>query len=536
MGIALKLGIGIRGSESVKFIPLVIFFLFSISITESLAPPAMAQLPYSRIDSLMSTDLAPKLNQKISLDLRDINVLDVLKFLSTKADVNIVTSGNITGRVTLFLKDVSIGTALDIILLSTGLAFREQGNILYVMTGEEYAALYGEPYHDQREIKIVQMKYTDAAKVGEIVGGIKSSIGKIVIDKQTGTLVLIDTPEKIRLMEEAASKIDIPSVERILPTQSAVFEINYNKAADLQAQVQSLLTPGVGSAKVDEKTNQLFITDFDPAIKKIETLVKAFDRKTRQVHIETKLFQVRLSNEYQMGIDWQRTKGDIQPRFNFPAPDVATSFGRLVVGDLGRRDAQATINFLHSFGETKTLASPQLTVEHNEEASILVGTREAYVTSTVSQASSTTTTSEAITFIDVGVKLKVQPQINKKGFVSMKVTPEVSAVGRTLVTANSNEIPIVDTTNASTKVTVKDGHTVLIGGLMKDEVVKAVNKFPILGDLPWIGSAFRSTDDTVVKTELVLFLTPHIVQGDEPLPFSPAASGKKFDGPRDFDE
>jgi general secretion pathway protein D len=243
-----------------------------------------------------------------------------------------------------------------------------------------------------------------------------------------------------------------------------------------------------------------------------------------------------LSNEYQMGIDWQRTKGDIQPRFNFPAPDVATSFGRLVVGDLGRRDAQATINFLHSFGETKTLASPQLTVEHNEEASILVGTREAYVTSTVSQASSTTTTSEAITFIDVGVKLKVQPQINKKGFVSMKVTPEVSAVGRTLVTANSNEIPIVDTTNASTKVTVKDGHTVLIGGLMKDEVVKAVNKFPILGDLPWIGSAFRSTDDTVVKTELVLFLTPHIVQGDEPLPFSPAASGKKFDGPRDFDE
>jgi type II secretory pathway component GspD/PulD (secretin) len=309
--------------------------------------------------------------------------------------------------------------------------------------------------------------------------------------------------------------------------------LSYNKAADVQAQIQSLLTPGVGSSKVDEKTNRIYVTDFDHALKRINELVTAFDRKTREVYIEAKMVQVRLSNEYQMGIDWDHTKTKTQKFMNFPKTSTA-SFGRLVLGDLGRQEFQATIDLLHAFGATKTLAAPQLTVEHNQEASILVGTREAFVTSTVSQASATTTTSESITFVDVGVKLKIKPSINKDDFVSLVITPEVSAVGRTLTTVSGNEIPIVDTTNATTQVLVKDGHTVLIGGLMKDEVVKEVNKFPILGDVPILGAAFRNVNDDVIKTELVIFLTPHIVEGDEALPFSPTASGKAFQGPREL--
>lgn len=510
------------------------FILAMMLVCSSTA--AFAQTPYGQYEFQLPADIQKQLSQHITLDLRGIHVLDVLKYISEKTGINVVASQNIDARVNLFLKDVTVSNAFEIILLSSNLAFRIKEGIFYVMTDEEYTALYGEPYRDQRHIKIVQLKYTDATKAGEILGGVKSAVGKIIVDKQTATLVLIDMPEKIQLMEDTLEKIDIPTVERQLPTEEVVFELSYNKAADLQAQIQSLLTAGVGTSKVDEKTNRIFVSDFPHAVKKIRKLIEAFDRKTREVYIEAKMVQVRLNNEYKMGIEWEHDKTKVQKIGEFPMSTTnnATSYGRLIIGDLGRQDFQATINMLESFGKTKTLAAPQLTVEHNQEASILVGTREAFVTSTVSQASSTTTTSESVTFVDVGVKLKLQPTINQDNFISLKITPEVSSVGRTITTSNANQIPIVDTTQASTQVLVKDGHTVVIGGLMKDEVSKTINKFPVLGDMPMVGALFRSNDDNITKTELIIFLTPHIVQGDELIPFTPSSSGKPFEGPREL--
>lgn len=515
---------------------LLFSLLFFLSPISCLLFPIFAQEPYGQ-SQISSAELNKKLSDHISLDLRKIDVLDVLKFFSTKAGLNFVTSQNVNAKVTLFLKDVTISNALEIILISTGLAIREKEGVLYVMTEEEYTALYGESYRDQREIKIVEVKYTSPDKVGEILGGLKSSIGKIIIDAQTGTLVLIDTREKIELMDKMVAKLDIPTVERIIPTETKIFELSYNKAADLQPQAQVLLTQGVGRLQADEKTNRLVVTDFPHAIERIQTLIEAFDRKTREVYIETKMVQVRLSNDYEMGIEWEaiinqgpeRNKFRINNAGTFPISANTSRFTRTIIGDLGREDIQATIDMLHEFGDAKTLASPQITVEHGKEATILVGTREAYVTSTVSQADASTTTSESITFVDVGVQLKVTPEINQDGYVSMKISPEVSAVGREITTANGNTIPIVDTTNASTQVTVKSGRTVLIGGLMKDDLSKTVDKFPLLGDIPFFGALFRYTTDSKTKTELVIFLTPRIVEGNELLPFSDTASAKRFE-------
>lgn len=517
----------------------VVFSLFSILHS----PSSFAQVSYTGSELGFPDEIKEELEKRISLDLRDITVLDVLKFLSNKADLNIVATQDITARVTLFLKDVSIGSALDIIIISTGLAIEFKEGILYVMTEEEYVALFGESYRDQRQVKILQLKYADATKVGEIIGGLKSAIGRLIIDAQTGTIVLIDTSDKIKLMEETAAKIDIPSIERILPTETEVFELSYNLATDIEPKVSALLTDNVGRVDVDEKTNRLLVTDFEYALKKIRTLINAFDRPTRQVLIETKILQIRLNNQYQMGVNWRQVfnEGTEREKFtwdftgNFQINQTPANFGQLTLGNLTKNDITATIQTLHTFGDTKTLATPQLMVEHNEEAEILVGTREAYVTSTVSQADSTTTTSEAITFIDVGIQLRVLPTINREGFISMRITPEVSAVGRTLTTSNGNQIPIVDTTNASTKVTVKDGHTILIGGLMQDDISKAVQKLPLLGDIPLVGAAFRFTNDDIDKTELVIFITPHIVGGDEKMPFTGSASGKSFAPFREFD-
>lgn len=114
------------------------------------------------------------------------------------------------------------------------------------------------------------------------------------------------------------------------------------------------------------------------------------------------------------------------------------------------------------------------------------------------------------------MKLYVTPQIHKDKFITMKLKPEISSVTRTLRTGNNNAIPVVDTSEAETMVTVKDGVTIVIGGLIKDETIITKNKVPFLGNIPLLGIAFRNSDDLKRKTEIVVFLTPRIVTGDVP--------------------
>jgi general secretion pathway protein D len=120
-----------------------------------------------------------------------------------------------------------------------------------------------------------------------------------------------------------------------------------------------------------------------------------------------------------------------------------------------------------------------------------------------------------VNFVDVGVSLKVTPIINQDGFVIMKIRPEVSRVDHTLTDTAGDVIPIVNTTNAETSVMVKDGYTIIIGGMISSNNTRTTNKFPGLGDLPLIGNAFRQVSESVVKTEMVVFLTPHIIQADK---------------------
>jgi type II secretory pathway component GspD/PulD (secretin) len=156
-----------------------------------------------------------------------------------------------------------------------------------------------------------------------------------------------------------------------------------------------------------------------------------------------------------------------------------------------------------------------VTVVNNQEAKILVGSAEPYVTSTVTtSASGPNTTAESVIFLEVGVKLYVTPTISNDGFITMKIKPEVSAVTDSLTTSNNNQIPIVSTSEAETTVMIKDGVSIIIGGLIKEEKVHMVKGVPMLGRIPLIGAAFRSESDSVKKTEIAIFLRATIIKGD----------------------
>jgi len=180
------------------------------------------------------------------------------------------------------------------------------------------------------------------------------------------------------------------------------------------------------------------------------------------------------------------------------------------------------LSLLKTFGETNVLSSPRITVADKEEAKILVGSKEVYVTSDVTTTSGGTYhTTDHVQFVDVGVALSVTPSINKTGFVTMRIKPEVSATDATKTVELTNPdgstrtiVPYVTTSEAETTVIIKDGTTLIIGGLMKDTIIDHEEKVPFLGDIPVIGKLFTTTGKSKEKTELVIFLTPHIIEGD----------------------
>jgi general secretion pathway protein D len=165
---------------------------------------------------------------------------------------------------------------------------------------------------------------------------------------------------------------------------------------------------------------------------------------------------------------------------------------------------------------------------NNQEAKIHVGSKVAKITRTLLNVGSTTSnpvTTENVEFLDVGVKLAVTPSIGDDGSITMKVKPEVSSVENTITTSEGSSIPVIRVSEAEASLVVKDGITVVLGGLIEDAKSRTDVRVPVLGSIPIIGALFRSRDRTRLKTELVIFLTPHIITGDA---VSPEAQ-TKFD-------
>ena len=460
----------------------------------------------------------PNLSRKVSLALNDTNIVDALVYLSEKAEINVAVSKAVEGRATLSLNNVSIRDALDIILLANDLAMEKRGEIFYVMPAADYEEAHGEAWAEARQVKIFKLRYAKPADVAMILDKVKSKVGSVVVDNDTGTLVAMDTAEKLSQMKEAIDSMDRESATK-------VFNLQYANAKDVESALMARLdTKGVGSIKADEKYNRVVVAAQPGKMEEVEKVIKQLDVKIKQVLIEAKIVSVKLTPAYEFGIDWQRLltpkiRGDkshaVTLESSFPFDSTLTTFGKLAITNIGGSPVDLTMQLLKTVGETKLLSSPRISALNNEEAKIFIGTKEFYTTSTTTVSSGTPTTAVTIHFIDVGVQLKVTPIINDEGFVLMKIRPEVSRVDRTVTVATGDKIPVVDTTTAETRVMVKDGNTIIIGGLIKNEGARNTEKVPVLGDIPFIGNAFKHVRDDKTKIEMVVFLTPHIIDGEK---------------------
>lgn len=451
----------------------------------------------------------------ISLDFKGMDITDVLKLLSQKSGLNIVAGKNVKGTVTIYLKDIEALDALDIILSTNELAYEKEDNLIKVMTEREYEQLYGKRFHDKTEVKIIKLYYTKASEAVKTLNQVKTNVGKIVIDERSNTVVLVDVPESIQKMRRIIEEMDVPSL-------TEVFTLNYAKVEDIKPQIEELISKETGSLKIDARTNRVVVKDTPERLEYIKKVIEAFDEKTQEVLIDAKIVQITLSDKYGYGIDWTAlfeagVEGALD--INLPTGLTNVTSNAFTLASTKGGDS-AVLSFLETFGKTDILSTPRITVADKQEAKILVGAKEAYVTSTVTTLQGgTTQTADNIQFVDVGVSLSVTPIINKEGYITMKIKPEVSNVTSTLILyydtgAKRGQVPIVSTSEADTTVMVKDGTTLIIGGLMKNTDTENIAKVPILGDVPVVGGLFRSKGISKEKTELVIFLTPHIVTGD----------------------
>jgi type II secretory pathway component GspD/PulD (secretin) len=478
---------------------------------------------------LSAMDL-PGLDNRVNLQaLEPWDVVQLIEFLAYRGGLkNIVIGKNVQGLTTkLKFDDVSVGDALEIVLSVNALAYEIKGGIITVMTDQEYERLHGRSFYDEKQVRIVALKYADPAHVAALLEPVKTERGTVVADQVAGSLILIDTPSTIEKMLEIVRRADLPTIARVLETETRAFRLQYAEVEDIQAEITPLLSEAAGSIQTDKRTKTLIVTDLPHTMRRIEQVVDAFDGRHRQVFIEAKIVEVSLNDDFRLGINWEYVFESLDPRMALETrvvPSVSGSGGQFTPPEgaaqinyrtiMSGGDLSVVLAALKQVGETRILSNPHVAVMDGEEASIKVVRDEPYAEAQL-ESGTTNVVGERLNFIEVGVKLDVTPRINDDGFISMEINPEVSTVVGSYQAFRS--VPIVQKAYAETSVMVQDGETIIIAGLIRNSKEKQSNRVPFFGRVPLLGYLFRSEFDTVETTETVVFLTPRVISGEEPV-------------------
>lgn len=489
------------------------FALAAVMVVALCLNSSFAEETKQEAESGLPAPSEEKGESRITLDLKGVDVNELFKMLSEKSGMTIITTPGVKGRVTVFMDNLTFTDALDVVATTQDLAYEIKGKIVKVMTGAEYEKANGKKFWERKETKTIKLAYAKPANVMNVISTLKSDVGKIISDDSTGTIVIIDAPQSVRLIEDTIKQLD-------QPLETAVFDINYARFADMKTYLNDLITPGVGQIIVDERSAKAMVTDLPQRLARIKKLIGEFDEQSRQVLISGEIVEVTFDDETQSNITWEtifKSAGEQKLDLvgNFPVSPELSSYGRINLGVLANDNYNAVMNLLNHYATTKVLTRPRIVALNKEEAKLLVGTREAYITSSQSQAETTTVTSESVQFIDVGIKLSVVPSIGADGYITMKIKPEVSSVLETLTTTAGSQVPIVTTSQSETVVKIKDGNTLVITGLMKNEDTNTINGLPGLSRAPIVGALFGNRDKEKKKTELVIFITPTIISGAE---------------------
>ncbi len=414
--------------------------------------------------------------QRITLDFHDIDVRNLLRLLAEVSKKNIVVADDVSGKITVSLRNVPWDQALDIVLTSKGLGKQEVGNVIRIA------------------------KYDVIAK------------------------------------EEAAKLEAAKNRQVLLPLKVRIIPVNFSHANDLVRQVKEVLTER-GTVTVDERTNVLIVKDTQEALARAEGLVRSLDTETPEVLIESRIVEASSNFSQALGVQWggnfgfspatgnglpvafpnvmtgtgasgggptQGVQSNPNYAVNLPAPIGQGSGGGigLVFGSAnGAFNLNLRISALESKGAVKTISAPKVATLDNKEATISQG-----VSIPFSQVSASGVNT---TFVEALLELKVTPHVTADGSILMKIKATNNQPNPSLTGANGQ--PSISKRQAETNVLVKDGDTTVIGGIYTRQTSMNDQSIPFLGQIPILGFFFRSKSNEDDHTELLIFITPRIL-------------------------
>ncbi|MBS7662314.1 type IV pilus secretin PilQ [Pseudomonas lalucatii] len=407
--------------------------------------------------------------EKLSLNFQDIDVRSVLQLIADFTDLNLVASDTVQGNITLRLQNVPWDQALDLVLKTKGLDKRQVGNVLLVAPADEIAARERQELEAQKQIA------------------------------------------------------------ELAPLRRELIQVNYAKAADMAKLFQSVTSAEGGadergSITVDDRTNSIIAYQTQARLDELRRIVSQLDIPVRQVMIEARIVEANVDFSKSLGVRWggnlrkgnvdifgrgQRLSleegedGDtIEVPFNTPFVDMgaagaSSGIGIGLITDNLILDLE--LSAMESTGNGEVVSQPKVVTSDKETAKILKGTEVPYQEASSSGA---TTTS----FKEAALSLEVTPQITPDNRIIMEVKVNKDSVGQIF-----QGVPSIDTNEVNAKVLVADGETIVIGGVFSNTQSKSVDKVPFLGDLPFIGRVFRRDVVQDEKSELLVFLTPRIM-------------------------
>ena len=456
-------------------------------------------IPLSTSPFLLFWDIAPP-GQKnayaanfISLDFQDANLKDVLKIFSQQSGLNFVASETIKNKqVTLYLDNVSVQDALYNIIEANQLAYKQaEGSNIFMVTekpAEQEVPTITKVYKLKfARLSTSILESSNAALSGTTIslsGGLSALGGASGGGGGGGG-------------GGGVKGIDIV-VEKLLSSR--------------------------GSLAIDERTSSLIITDVPAQFERIEAAISQLDVRTSQIVIEAEILETTQGTIDKLGIEFGGSNGTIfsasgagvsQPfPFASRARAIDATASTVSLGTLSFNDLTAVMQALSTKSDTKLLARPRIITLDNESAVINITseTAVASLTQTTTAEGTAVSTAETPERLTTGIILTVTPQINEDGYITMLVAPEVT---EPVTSAFFSQFIDPQTRSTRNIVRVKDGDTIVIGGLLKEDVSKTLRKVPILGSIPILGIPFRKITETVTNKELIVFITPRIIKDEK---------------------
>ena len=464
--------------------------------------------------------------EKLSLNFQNIEVRSVLQVIADFTGLNIITSDTVTGNLTLRLKDVPWDQAMDIIMQNKGLAMRKIGNVITVAPAEEVAAKEKAQLEATKAIEdleplrteVFTLRYQKAESFRNILMGSKSGSGtsgtsdqsksilskrgSAVMDPRTNTLFIQDTAKKLEEIQAIINKTDIPVKQVMIESRIVIADDKFGKSLGARFGVQKQQVSGDNRLGISGSLGNTTTARTIPSVTRNSATGQLEQPITETGTGRTgsnRLASTAIGGVGGIVTPGLSTDGAQDLMSNLPVNNafgsIAFSLFRLPAGLLLNLELSA----LESDQKGKIVSSPRVTTANQQKAKIASGTEIPYLEASASGAAT-------VSFKEAVLSLEVTPQITPDDRIIMDLEVKKERVGQIF-----SGVPSIETQNITTQVLVANGETAVLGGIYEQTQRNDVDKVPFFGDLPIIGNAFKKRTKQEDKTELLIFVTPKIM-------------------------